>query len=36
MKQLHVDFITKDCKNQNKGGQLKLEQVSQIGTCIRK
>ena len=34
--QLHVDFITKDCKRHYKVGQLKVEYVLQIGTGITK
>ena len=36
MNQLHVDFITKDCKRHYKVGQLKVEQVLKIGTGITK
>ena len=34
--QLHVDFITKDCKRYYKVGQLKVGYVLQIGTGIAK
>ena len=36
MNQLHVDFITKDCKRHYKVGQLKVGQVFQIETGIPK
>ena len=36
MNQLHVDFITKDCKRHYKVGQLKVGQVLLIGTGITK
>ena len=36
LNQLHVDFITKDCKCCYKKGQLKVGQVLQIGAGIPK
>ena len=34
--QLHVDFITNDCKRHYKVGQLKIGYVLQTGTGITK
>ena len=36
MNQLHVDFITNNCKRHYKVGQLQVGQVLQIGTGITK
>ena len=36
MNQLHVDFITKDCRRHYKVGQLKVGQVLQFKTGITK